>query len=178
MDYYTLLGLAPGANASDVKRAYRRLSRRYHPGINPGDQAAETMFRHISEAYHTLVDAERRRQYDSTGAGPGGPPVGRVDQVFEFSGFDFSVAAHGPQAATFSELFAEALHPVTPRHGTTPQDGAAIHASFSLAFEEAMRGVERQILVTRQVVCGTCRGGGQVPAADAPCAQCRGAGTI
>ena len=57
MDYYALLGLAPGATVSDVKRAYRRLSRRYHPGINPGDRAAEALFRRITEAYETLVDA-------------------------------------------------------------------------------------------------------------------------
>src|SRR4029077_20931917 len=101
------LGLAPGAAPADIKRAYRRLSRRYHPDINPGDKAAETLYRRISEAYATLVDPERRRSYDA-----GAIPIDRADATFEFTGFDFSAAAHGAQAATFTELFAEALHPL------------------------------------------------------------------
>ncbi|HJR59169.1 MAG TPA: J domain-containing protein [Vicinamibacterales bacterium] len=176
MDYYNLLGLAPGASISDVKRAYRRLSRRYHPGINPGDRAAEALFQRITEAYETLSDADRRRQYDTAGAvGAGGS---RTDQVFEFSGFDFSVAAQGPAAATFSELFAEALHPVPPQDAGRSQAGADIHASVSLLFEEAMTGVDRQLIVTRQVPCGACRGAGQVRAADAKCVHCHGSGTV
>src|SRR5215831_20774731 len=105
MDLYALLGLAPGATPADIKRAYRRLSRRFHPGINPGDKAAESLFRRISEAYETLVDPERRRSYDA-----GAAPVEGGESTFEFSGFDFSASAHGPQAATFTELFAEVLH--------------------------------------------------------------------
>src|SRR6476619_2887655 len=107
MDFYVILGLEPGASPADIKRAYRRLARRYHPGINPGDRAAESLYGQIAEAYATLVDPERRRVYDSSGAAPAeGAPV-----TFEFSGFDFSAAAQGPQAATFTELFAEAMHP-------------------------------------------------------------------
>src|SRR5262247_169658 len=109
MDLYALLGLAPGATPADIKRAYRRLSRRYHPGINPGDRAAENLFRRISEAFETLVDPERRRQYDA-----GTAPAEGSATTFEFTGFDFSAGAHGPQAATFTELFAEMLHPVAP----------------------------------------------------------------
>lgn len=173
MDFYTLLGLSPGATASDVKRAYRRLSRRYHPGINPGDRAADALFQRITEAYETLVDADRRRRYDM-----GGAPASGSTQVFEFSGFDFSAPAHGPQAGTFSELFAEALHPTPAADRGAPQPGADIHASVRLTFEEAMNGVERQIVVTRQVPCAMCRGAGHVRTADAKCAQCQGAGTV
>src|SRR5690348_2296518 len=107
MDFYILLGLEPGASLSDIKRAYRRLARRYHPGINPGDRAAETYFQRISEAYETLVDPERRRQYDVSG----GQSAETVDATSEFTGFDFSTAAQGADAATFTELFAEILHP-------------------------------------------------------------------
>src|SRR6186997_2165429 len=99
MDLYSLLGVAPGASAAEIKRAYRRLARRYHPGINPGDRAAETLYGRIAEAYETLVDPDRRRAYDSAGGtAPEGGPV-----TFEFTGFDFSSGAHGPQAATFTE---------------------------------------------------------------------------
>lgn len=174
MDYYSILGLAPGASVSDVKRAYRRLSRRYHPGINPGDRAAEAMFRRITEAYETLVDNERRRQYDA--AGVAAAPAG--DRAFEFSGFDFSVRAHGTQAATFSELFAEVLHPIPEQARKRPQQGADLHAMLSLTFEEAMLGADRQIMVTRQVACSGCRGAGQVRTADASCAHCQGSGKV
>src|SRR3954451_13629601 len=112
MDLYALLGLSPGATPADIKRAYRRLSRRYHPDINPGDRAAETLYRHISDAYETLADPERRRHYDS-----GAPAGDGVAATFEFTGFDFSTGAHGSQAATFTELFAEALHPEAPGSG-------------------------------------------------------------
>ena len=108
MDFYVILGLDAGASAAEIKRAYRRLSRRYHPGINPGDRAAEAFFRQIAEAYETLSDPQRRQQYDAAG-GAARPAV--ESGAFEFAGFDFSFAAHGTDAATFGELFAEVLHP-------------------------------------------------------------------
>ena len=173
MDYYAILGLAPGASVADVKRAYRRLSRRYHPGINPGDREAETVFQRITEAYETLIDAERRQQYDSSGVVPP-----RAEQRFEFSGFDFSVKVHGAQAATFSELFAESLHPVPPPDRSRPEAGADLHASVTLSFEEAMGGADREIGVMRQLPCAGCHGAGFVRTADTRCSQCHGAGTI
>jgi molecular chaperone DnaJ len=179
MDYYALLGLAPGATASDVKRAYRRLSRRYHPGLNPGDRAAEALFRRITEAYETLMDTERRRQYDAAGVPVAGSAADASGgSLFEFSGFDFSVAARGPQAATFSELFAEALHPMPPQDRGGPQPGTDLHTSLSLTFDEAMSGADRQIMVTRQVACGSCRGIGYVRAGDDKCPQCQGSGKV
>ena len=70
MDLYAVLGLEPGASSADIKRAYRRLARRYHPGINPGDRAAEALFQRITEAYETLTDPTRRQQYDAGGNAP------------------------------------------------------------------------------------------------------------
>jgi molecular chaperone DnaJ len=173
MDYYTLLGLSPGASVTDVKRAYRRLSRRYHPGINPGDREAEALFRQITEAYETLVDAERRRHYDATGLANA-----QADTAFEFAGFDFTVRAHGAQAATFSELFAEALHPVPSPERGRRQPGADLHAVVTLSFAEAMTGADRELVLTRQVSCAACDGAGMVRTADAKCAQCQGAGKV
>jgi curved DNA-binding protein CbpA len=86
MDLYAVLGLAPGASSADIKRAYRRLSRRYHPGINPGDRAAEALFRRITEAFETLTDPARRKQYDAGGKAPG---TSSGVESFEFTGFDF-----------------------------------------------------------------------------------------
>src|SRR5215204_5281865 len=107
-DLYAVLGVQPGASDVEIKRAYRRLARRHHPGINPGDGEAEALFQRISEAYETLVDPERRHRYDAAGIHT---DVGDR-RVSEFTGFDFTIAARGPQAATFTELFAEVLHPI------------------------------------------------------------------
>jgi molecular chaperone DnaJ len=175
MDFYAVLGLEPGATAADIKRAFRRLARRYHPGINPGDRAAEAVFRRISEAYETLVDPERRRQYDSAG----GRTMPRTEAVaFEFTGFDFSAAAHGAQAATFSELFADVLHPVVSADTGRPEVGADLHASLTITFEESIRGIERQVVVTRHIACGACAGTGQVRTPEGRCAHCHAAGTV
>jgi molecular chaperone DnaJ len=168
MDLYALLGLAPGASPADIKRAYRRLARRYHPGINPGDRAAESVYKRISEAYETLVDPERRRTYDA-----GAPPTTGTASTFEFTGFDFSTGAHGPQAATFTELFADML-------GETgrPEPGADIHAAVTIEFDVSMRGVERQVVVTRQDVCRACRGAGSVLTPEGRCGPCHGTGKV
>jgi molecular chaperone DnaJ len=174
MDLYSLLGLAPGATPAEIKRAYRRLSRRYHPDINPGDRAAETLYRKISEAYETLVDPDRRQSYDSTG----GQGSSGEASTFEFTGFDFSAAAQGQQAATFTELFAEMLHPVPPSNAGPPQHGADIHAAITVAFEESMHGGQRQIMVVRQDVCVACGGAGTVRTREGRCVPCHGAGKV
>ena len=173
MDYYTILGVEPDATSVAIRRAFRRLSRLYHPGVNPGDRAAEAMYRRITEAYETLVDAERRRQYDA-GSRPPAPSQGAS---LEFAGFDFTVTAQGAQAATFSELFADALHPTTTEPGS-PEVGADIHASVTVGFAEAMRGIERQVIVTRQVSCPVCEGAGDVRTPEGRCAHCQATGKV
>jgi molecular chaperone DnaJ len=173
MDLYGLLGLAPGATPADIKRAYRRLARRYHPDINPGDRAAESLYQRISEAYETLVDPDRRRTYDA-----GAPAAGAAEESFEFSGFDFSTGAHGPQAATFTELFADVLLPSAAPETGRPEPGADIHAAVTVSFEESMRGVERQIMVTRQGVCTMCLGTGVMRTPEGRCGPCHGTGKV
>src|SRR5437870_10353828 len=102
MDFYILLGLDRAATIDDVKRAYKRLARRYHPDINPGDRLAAAQFRQIAEAYETLSDPERRRRYDAGGMGT------MVEATsFGFEGFDFSVSVSGSSAPTFGDLFAD-----------------------------------------------------------------------
>jgi molecular chaperone DnaJ len=173
MDFYVILGVGPDASAAEIKRAYRRLSRRYHPGVNPGDRAAEEVFRRIVEAYETLIDPGRRRQYDVSG---GHTPLSRPpDGALQFTEFDFSSSASGSQAATFSELFADVLNPALAGHAREER-GLDIHAAVTVDFLEALRGVERQIVVTRQVPCGQCRGSGQILTAETRCGQCQGTG--
>ena len=173
MDLYSLLGLAPGATPADIKRAYRRLSRRYHPDINPGDKAAASLYKQISEAYETLLDPDRRRSYDTSGG-----QASAGETTFEFTGFDFSSPAHGPQAATFTELFAEVLHPVPPPSAGRPQHGADIHAAVTIGFEESMHGVQRQIVVVRQDLCAGCGGSGTIRVMEGRCASCHGTGKV
>ena len=174
MDFYVILGLGPGASAADIKRAYRRLSRKYHPGVNPGDRQAEAVFERVTQAYETLSDPARRREYDAAGrtANPTAP-----SSAFEFAGFDFSFAARGTEAATFSELFAEVLHPPAQHEGKA-EPGADLHASVTVTFEEALRGVNRQIVVTRQVPCSACGGAGRVGTPEGRCPHCQATGKV
>ncbi len=176
MDYYAVLGLERGASDAEIKRAYRRLARQYHPGINPGDRAAAAMFRTISEAYETLADPARRSEYDQ--AGTRAAKGSHEDSTFEFAGFDFSIAAHGPQAATFTELFADVLHPAPGSDRPRPETGADLHASLTMAFLDAVRGGERQVIVTRQVPCEACNGAGQVATPEGRCVHCQATGTV
>src|SRR5512146_2074222 len=106
MDLYAVLGLKHSATPAEIKRAYRRLARKYHPDINPGDRAAEVRFRQIAEAYETLSDPERRRRYDQSGGVVEGP----AQETIGFEGFDFSVeSVEGPHASTFGDLFADII---------------------------------------------------------------------
>ena len=175
MDLYAVLGLAPGASIADIKRAYRRLARRYHPGINPGDRAVEALFHRITEAYETLVDPARREKYDTGGHGPS---AGGAAQSFEFAGFDFTVAAHGAQAATFTELFADVLHPVSPADAGKPEAGRICTRRWRSPSWTPMRGVQRQVVVTRQEICPACRGSGSVSTPEARCVPCHGSGSV
>ncbi|MBI4485416.1 MAG: J domain-containing protein [Acidobacteria bacterium] len=175
MDLYVILGLERGASVGDIKRAYRRLARRYHPDINPGDRLAAAQFRQIAEAYETLSDPDRRRRYDATGhaAESSGTPA------YGFEGFDFSVSVNGTSASTFGDLFADVLHQrEARRQETAGERGADLHHTITIAFEDAMQGGQRQLAVTRQEHCRTCRGVGSLRVAETRCAQCHGSGTV
>jgi molecular chaperone DnaJ len=175
MDFYVLLGLDRAATPGDIKRAYRRLARRYHPDINPGDRMAAAQFRQIAEAYETLSDSDRRQRYDTGG---GDSPVLEPGTV-GFDGFDFSVSVSGSSASTFGELFAEVLHQRSRRSEEgMPERGADLHQSITFRFEDAMRGGERQITVTRQEHCRACGGTGSLETGERRCVHCHGAGTV
>jgi molecular chaperone DnaJ len=170
MDLYVVLGLPHGASESDIKRAYRRLARRFHPDINPGDRTAAARFRQILEAYETLIDPARRSRYDS---GAASEPDRRSSG---FEGFDFS-ARGADHSATFGDLFAEVL---TDRAGQRPtaERGADLHQDVQLTFEESFAGATRSISVTRRDTCGTCAGTGRTRLSAGVCHVCHGSGTV
>jgi molecular chaperone DnaJ len=174
MDFYVILGLERAATVADVKRAYKRLARKYHPDINPGDRAAATHFRQIAEAYETLSDPDRRRRYDTTGATPGDSGA-----AFGFDGFDFTVSVHGTNAPTFGDLFADVLHQREARRGEgEPERGVDLHQSATLEFDEALHGGERRLTLTREVRCRTCEGRGRLNVAESRCVHCHGSGVV
>jgi len=171
MDLYSLLGVARTASAGEIERAYRRLARRYHPGINPGDRVAEQMYERIGHAFEVLSDPERRRQYDR--AGHSESPAEDASVCFE--GFDFSAQAEGPVAATFSELFADVFRQAA-RQATSPSRGVAVETTLQLSFEQAVRGGNYPLSIVRQDRCAGCGGDGRVARAPVVCPTCGGRG--
>ena len=172
MDLYIVLGLAHGATEADIKRAYRRLARRFHPDINPGDRVAEARFRQILDAYETLMDPLRRSRYDA------GQGLESSEQRPKsgFEGFDFSTSG-GDHSVTFGDLFAEVL---SERGGrvTTHERGADLHQNLRLSFEDSLAGGERILTVTRRENCRVCAGTGQTRATSGPCHVCQGNGAV
>ena len=171
MDLYVILGVARSASAGELKRAYRRLARKYHPDINPGDRETEAVFRRVTEAYETLVDPERRQDYDAHGLPASRPREGDI----AFEGFDFSGASTGEAASSFGDLFAEVI---AESGRPEPRDAPAVdlHASLRITFEQAMRGGAHEVTVTRVAACGACGGAGARRVAESRCSSCGGAG--
>jgi molecular chaperone DnaJ len=173
MDFYIILGVERAAAVSDIKRAYKRLARRFHPDINPGDRMAEAQFRQIAEAYETLIDPDRRRQYDARG-----PAAASEAPTYGFEGFDFSASVSGDAAPTFGDLFADVIRQRDARQEAAAARGADLHQAIEVDFEDAMRGGRRALTVTRQERCRTCQGLGHLHAADGRCKSCHGSGVM
>lgn len=175
MDFYILLGLERAATLSEIKRAYKRLARKFHPDINPGDRTAAAQFRQIAEAYETLSDPDRRRRYDASGRADSA-----VDEMtFGFEGFDFSVSVNGSSASTFGDLFADVLQQRDARRPDgAPERGADLHQTIAIGFETAMQGGQRSLTVARQEHCRACKGAGALHVAESRCVHCHGAGVV
>ncbi len=174
MDLYIVLGVQREATPGDIKRAYRRLARRWHPDINPGDRDAAIRFRQVLEAYETLIDPDRRRRYDA-----GHAPVARAEHApaYGFSGFDFSARVHAERTTTFGELFEDVFaRRIDPE--VAPAHGSDIHARAHVTFEEAWHGTERAVTVTRHHPCQQCAGSGFHRVSETRCVSCEGTGTV
>lgn len=177
LDFYVILGVERAATVSEVKRAYKRLARRYHPDINPGDREAEAFFRLVTQAYETLCDPGRRQEYDAHGVHTSPVPAASV----EFQGFDFSATGgSGGVSATFDELFSDIFQEAAEHKGSAvegPEQGSNLFGQVSLTFEEAVTGAERRLTVTRLDACQGCGGSGRRRAVEGRCVRCHGVGT-
>src|SRR5215831_6199180 len=184
-DYYELLGVSRKASAKDIRNAFRKLARKYHPDLNPGDKAAEEKFKQLQEAYDVLSDAKKRQMYDQYGfysdnvppGGYGGGPPGAGEVNFNFDGFDFGQTTSGG-GSSFRDLFSSFFG---GRSGSSVQEeaeaGADLEYRIEIDFWDAVRGAVKKIQITRLHTCETCHGTGAIGSPQV-CPTCHGSGTI
>jgi molecular chaperone DnaJ len=179
-DYYRVLGVPETATAKEVKSAFRKLSRQYHPDANPGDDAAEERFKEVSAAYDVVGDAERRKEYDEVrrlgpaAAGfPGGGGAGGFGGGFQFQdGADLG--------DLLGNLFGRGGRGAGGRRrGTGPHRGQDLETELHLTFDDAASGVTTSVHLTSEAPCSTCHGSGARPGTTpVTCATCGGSGAV
>src|SRR6202051_1710781 len=158
-DYYKTLGVDKKATPEEVKKAYRKLARKYHPDRNPGDEQAEARFKEISQAHDVLGDPEKRKQYD-TGAGPFATGAGPGGGFGGFGNFDFDASSMGD---ILSNLFGGAAGGRRTRGKPRVERGADLEAQVSITFDQAVAGAQVPLQVPMHATCPTCRGTGAKP---------------
>ncbi|PIE89533.1 MAG: molecular chaperone DnaJ [Acidobacteria bacterium] len=184
-DYYKELGVGRSATDAEIKKAYRRLARKFHPDINPGNKRAEAKFKKVSQAYEVLSDKEKRKNYDMYGTATpphmGGSGMGGQDfGGFDFRGFDFSGGGRGGNT-DFGDIFSEMFN-FTKKDTTrssTPRKGRDIQHQITLSFFEAIRGLTIPIQVDRTRACSQCKGQQQIKTGNnTTCTHCQGTGKM
>jgi len=176
-DYYEVLGVGKGASEEEIKKAYKKLARKYHPDMNPGDKAAEEKFKEINEANEVLSDPEKKARYDQFGfagvdpsygaGGPGGSPFG--------GGVDFDF---GDLGDLFGSFFGGGFGG-TRSNPNAPQRGESLRTSANISFEEAAFGCEKDVVIERVEQCPDCHGTGCAPGTTAEvCPDCGGRGVV
>jgi molecular chaperone DnaJ len=165
---YEVLGVAKGASQEEIKKAYRKLARQFHPDKNPGDKESEERFKEVQAAYDVLSDGEKRKQYDAWGS-PDGQP-----RFQPGGGFTFDFGDLGDLGDLFGGLFG--------RQGARTQRGrrgSDVEVEISLSFEDSLEGVQTTIPVSLETVCSVCSGSGAKPGtAPKVCPQCGGRGVV
>ena len=178
-DYYEVLGVSKGASDDELKKAYRKLAKQYHPDLNPGDKEAEAKFKEVNEAYEVLSDKDKRARYDQFGhagvdpnfgaGGPGGPFGGFTGDFGDLG--DIFGSFFGGGFGGFGGAAASA------RSG--PQRGESLRVNLTIDFTEAAFGCEKEISLTRLESCDTCHGTGCEPGTTAEvCPDCGGSGVV
>ena len=205
-DYYETLKVARNASADEVRKSYRKLARKYHPDLNPGDKAAEERFKNVQEAYDILSEPKKREMYDQfgfysengyPGAGPGPGAGAHQPPNMDFGGFDFtdyfSRGAGGPSGAGagsasgsrpretgggFKDIFSQFFKGGAEEEPPPPEKGSDLEYALSIDFWQAIRGTQAAINVTRHEVCPTCHGLGNSNSGSATCPECNGTGHV
>jgi molecular chaperone DnaJ len=203
-DHYKTLGVDRKAGADEIRKAYRRLARKHHPDLNPGDKASEDRFKTVQEAYDILSDPKKKQMFDQFGfysengvpggAGAYGGAAGRGPSAgpnMGFGGFDFSDFTKGagyagsrPQPAdagessNFQDIFSQWFGRQHEPQATAPEKGSELEYGLSIDFWQAIRGTQVRLTIHRQEVCATCAGSGARAGANTVCPECNGSGNV
>ncbi|MDO4314639.1 MAG: molecular chaperone DnaJ [Oscillospiraceae bacterium] len=172
-DYYEVLGISKGASEDDIKKAYKKMARKYHPDLNPDNKEAEEKFKEVNEAYEILSDPGKKARYDQYGHAGVDPNFGAGGAGFDGS-FDF-----GDLGDIFGSFFGGGFGGGRRTNPNAPQRGESIRMSLAISFEEAAFGCEKAVTVDRMEQCGTCRGNGCAPGTTPEiCPDCHGTGQV
>ena len=178
-DYYEVLGVSKGASEDEIKKAYRKLAKKYHPDMNPGDKEAEAKFKEVNEAYSILSDSEKRARYDQFGHAGVDPNYGAGGPGGGFGGFDMGDIDLGDIFGSFFGGGFGGFGGSTSSRRNGPQKGESLRASLTISFEEAAFGCEKEINLNRTEECEACHGSGAEPGTTAEtCPDCRGTGVV
>jgi len=197
-DYYDTLGVSRKASADDIRKSYRKLARKYHPDLNPGDKSAEERFKNVQEAYDVLSDPKKRQMYDQYGfysesGFPGGPPPAGGQGPhpgMDFSGFDFSDFAQGAGAGGgrrtdtggggFRDIFSQFFgnRGAAGPQQAEPEKGSDLEYVMDIDFWQAIKGTQARLNITRYETCETCHGTGSTGSGEVTCPQCKGTGQV
>lgn len=198
-DYYQILGVKKDSKPDEIKKAYRRLARKFHPDVNPNDKVSEDKFKEVQEAYDVLSDEKKRKVFDRFGYyndnldpdspfGAGAAAGGAGAGGFDFSGFDFSSGSTrtGSGGSSFRDIFSDLFggsggtgarpEPEPPR--AMPKRGRDIEIPLALSFEEAFSGLTTNITVNRSEQCSRCQGAGDTGGPVVTCTTCSGTGQV
>ena len=183
-DYYAILGIPRSAKEPDIKKAYRRLARKNHPDVNPGDKSAEERFKRVQEAYDVLSDPKKRAMYDRYGfysenfkeqpGGQGGEFSQGFRDGFSYEGMDFDEAGQ----SSFRDVFSEFFGGGAARSRTSgPSKGGDLEQQLNISFLESIRGLSARLVLNRQNSCSDCSGTGTDPSSgQQTCSRCQGTG--
>ena len=187
-DYYEVLGVNKNATDDELKKAYRKLAKKYHPDANLDNKAeAEAKFKEVNEAYETLSNPQKRRMYDQFGpegpqgfGGGAGGPFGGQNGYYSYSssGFD-GFGDFGDLGDIFSSFFGGGFGGKSSRKQNGPKKGADLNLQLDITFEEAFLGVEKEIIINRNEECSHCHGTGARPGTSVTkCPECNGTGQV